>query len=129
VDHFECSIDEEEFVTCTSPFTFPNQLGDGPHTFKVRAEDNSGHEDASPGLYSWTVDTVAPAVSITSAMDGDKNSISLDGGTPSTSMTFTFSGSDTGVGLDGFECSVDGGTFAACTSPAQFDNLVSGIHT
>jgi hypothetical protein len=129
VDHFECSIDEEEFVTCTSPFTFPNPLSDGPHTFKVRAEDNSGHEDASPGLYSWTVDTVAPAVSITSAMDGDKNSISLDGGTPSTSMTFTFSGSDTGVGLDGFECSVDGGTFAACTSPAQFDNLVSGIHT
>jgi hypothetical protein len=62
-------------------------------------------------------------------MDSSKNSISLDGGTPSTSMTFTFSGSDTGVGLDGFECSIDGGTFATCTSPAQFDNLVSGIHT
>jgi hypothetical protein len=44
-------------------------------------------------------------------------------------MTFTFSGSDTGVGLDGFECSIDGGTFADCTSPAQFDNLVSGVHT
>ena len=129
VDHFECSIDEEEFVTCTSPFTFPDSLSDGSHTFKVRAEDNSGHEDATPGLYSWTVDTVAPTVSIASATDGNRNTISLDGGTPSTSMTFVFSGSDTGVGLDGFECSIDGGTFAACASPAQFDNLLSGVHT
>ncbi|HEX6377789.1 MAG TPA: hypothetical protein VFZ60_01755, partial [Nitrososphaeraceae archaeon] len=129
VDHFECSIDEEEFATCTSPFTFPDSLSDGSHTFKVRAEDNSGHEDATPELYRWNVDTVAPTVSIASATDGNKNTISLDGGTPSTSMTFTFSGSDTGVGLDGFECSMDGGTFAACTSPAQFDNLLSGVHT
>jgi hypothetical protein len=129
VDHFECSIDQEEFVTCTSPMTFPNLLNDGSHTFKVRAEDNSGHEDITPATYSWTVDTVAPTVTITSATDSNRHIISLDGGTSSTSMTFTFSGSDTGVGLDGFECSIDGGTFGACTSPAQFDNLVSGIHT
>jgi hypothetical protein len=129
VDHFECSIDQEEFATCTSPMTFPDLLSEGSHTFKVRAEDNSGHEDITPATYSWTVDTIAPTVTITSAVDSNRNTISLDGGTPSTSMTFTFSGSDTGVGLDGFECSIDGGTFGACTSPAQFDNLVSGIHT
>jgi hypothetical protein len=129
VDHFECSIDEEEFVTCTSPFTFPDPLSDGSHTFKVRAEDNSGHEDATPGLYRWSVDTVAPTVSIASAIDGNKKTISLGGGTASTSMTFTFSGSDTGAGLDKFECSIDGATFATCTSPAQFDNLLSGVHT
>jgi hypothetical protein len=129
VDHFECSIDQEEFSTCTSPMTFPDLLSDGSHTFRVRAEDNSGHADITPATYSWTVDTAAPTVTITSAVDGNRNTISLDGGTPSTSMTFTFSGSDTGVGLDGFECSIDGGTFADCTSPAQFDNLVSGVHT
>ena len=128
VDHFECSIDNSDFAVCTSPFTFPNLLSDGPHTFKVRAADNSGHEDPSPALYAWTVDTVAPTTSITTATDGNKNIISADGGTPSTSMNFTFSGTDTGVGLNQFECSVDGASFAACTSPAQFDNLGSGVH-
>ena len=44
-------------------------------------------------------------------------------------MIFTFTGTDSGVGLDRFECSVDGAAFAACTSPAQFDNLGSGAHT
>ena len=44
-------------------------------------------------------------------------------------MIFTFTGTDAGVGLDRFECSVDGAAFAACTSPAQFDNLGSGAHT
>jgi hypothetical protein len=129
VDHFECSIDDIEFVTCTSPFTFPKLLSDGSHTFRVRAEDNSGHEDASPALYSWTVDSVAPTTTIISATDGNRNSVSSGGGTPSTSMIFTFSGTDTGVGLDHFECSIDGATFEACTSPAQFDNLGSGVHT
>ncbi|MGB7936382.1 MAG: Ig-like domain-containing protein, partial [Nitrososphaeraceae archaeon] len=129
VDHFECSIDDVEFVTCTSPFTFPNLLSDGLHTFRVRAEDNSGHEDASPALYTWTVDSVAPTTTIISATDGNRNTISSGGGTPSKSMIFTFSGTDTGVGLDHFECSIDGATFEACTSPAQFDNLGSGVHT
>jgi hypothetical protein len=129
VDHFECSIDDLEFVTCTSPFTFPNLLSDGSHTFSVRAEDNSGHEDASPALYSWTVDSRAPTTAIITATDGNRNTISSGGGTPSTSMKFTFSGTDTGVGVDHFECSIDGATFEACTSPAQFDNLGSGVHT
>jgi hypothetical protein len=129
VDHLECSIDNSDFAVCTSPFTFPNFLSDGPHTFKVRAADNSGHEDPSPALYAWAVDTVAPTINITSATDGNKNSISADGGTPSTSMTFTFSGTDTGVGVNEIECSLDGASFAACTSPAQFDNLGSGAHT
>jgi hypothetical protein len=129
VDHFECSIDDVEFVTCTSPFTFPNLVSDGSHTFRVRAEDNSGHEDASPALYTWTVDSVAPTTTIISATDGNSNTVSSGGGTPSTSMIFTFSGTDTGVGLDHFECSIDGATFETCTSPAQFDNLGSGVHT
>ena len=129
VDHFECSIDNSDFVTCTSPYTFPNLLADGTHTFKARAEDNSGHEDMSPALYTWTVDTGAPTATITSATDSNRNAISAGGGTQSTSMIFTFTGTDAGVGLDRFECSVDGAAFAACTSPAQFDNLGSGAHT
>jgi len=129
VDHFECSIDNSDFVTCTSPYTFPDLLADGTHAFKARAEDKSGHEDMSPALYTWTVDTGAPTTTITSATDSNRNAISAGGGTQSTSMIFTFTGTDSGVGLDRFECSVDGAAFATCTSPAQFDNLGSGAHT
>ena len=77
--HFECSIDDVEFVTCASPFTFPDLVSDGSHTFRVRAEDNSGHEDASPALYTWTVDSVAPTTTIVSATDGNRNTISSGG--------------------------------------------------
>src|SRR5436305_4265132 len=40
------------------------------------------------------------------------------------SMTVTFSG-----GTPGYECSLDNGSFAPCTSPATFDNLGAGSHT
>ena len=100
VDHFECSIDNSDFVTCTSPYTFPNLLADGTHTFKARAEDKSGHEDMSPALYTWTVDAGAPTTTVTSATDSNRNAISAGGGTQSTSMIFTFTGTDAGVGLD-----------------------------
>ena len=48
VDHFECNIDNSKFVTCTSPFIFPNLLKDGSHTFKVLSEDNAGNKDLTP---------------------------------------------------------------------------------
>src|SRR5918993_3129101 len=60
IDHFECSIDSSDFVTCTSPFTFPNLLRDGTHTFSVMSEDKVGNRDSSPASFNWTVDTVAP---------------------------------------------------------------------
>jgi len=128
VDHFECSLDNSEFAACTTPFTFPNTLTDGHHTFKIRAVDNSGQKDPTPALYRWTVDTEAPTSSISSATDGNKNKISPDGSTPSTSMTFDFSGNDTGAGVAHFECSVDGSSFTSCNSPVQYDNLASGEH-
>src|SRR6266403_1176659 len=39
------------------------------------------------------------------------------------SMTATFSG-----GTPGYECSLDNGSFAPCTSPATFNNLGAGSH-
>ncbi len=131
VDHFECNIDNSDFVTCTSPFTFPNLLSDGPHTFKVSAVDNSGHKDPSPALYTWTVDTAAPTTNITSATDGNKSSVTNGGSTKSTSMTFEFSGTDaSGAGIDHFECSIDNSDYVTCTSPFSSPNsLKDGTHT
>jgi hypothetical protein len=44
---FQCNIDGGPFFACSSPFTTP-PLGNGPHTFEVRAIDRAGNVDASP---------------------------------------------------------------------------------
>ena len=131
IDHFECSIDSSDFVTCTSPFTTANLLKDGTHTFRLMSEDKVGNRGSTPASFNWTVDTVTPIAKIDSAADGNKSAVSSDGSTQSTSMSFTFSGNDTGgVGIDHFECSIDSSDFVTCTSPFTFPGLLKdGIHT
>ena len=104
-------------------------LSNGPHTFKVRALDNSGNNDNSPELFTWNVDATPPDTTINSASDGNNKTVSNGGNGTSRSMTFTFTGSDEGVGVDHFECSIDGASFVVCTSPVQFSNLADGSHT
>src|SRR5678810_892719 len=128
IDHFECSTDNSDFVTCTSPFTLPNPLKDGTHTFRVLSEDKTGNKGSSPASFNWTVDTAPPTTSITSAIDGNRKTVTTGGNTTSTSMTFAFSGTDRGTGVNHFECSVDGASFAVCTSPVEYSNLADGSH-
>lgn len=54
VDHFECSMDSSEFVSCTSPFIFPN-LSEGKHVFMVRFVDLNGNKDESPAAFVWEI--------------------------------------------------------------------------
>jgi hypothetical protein len=56
---FECRLDGGGFSPCASPFTTP-VLGDGSHTFQVRAND-TGKIDPIPASQTFTVDTAAPA--------------------------------------------------------------------
>src|SRR5439155_6611879 len=65
---FLCSLDEAAFVACTSPRTY-SSLGDGTHTFNVEAKDAAGNESL-PTSDSWTVDTKAPTVTVSSPADG-----------------------------------------------------------
>jgi hypothetical protein len=116
IDTFECSIDGSAFAACATPFD-TGSLADGPHTFQVRAVDPAGNRDASPAQHDWVIDTVAPTVALTAAPSSS---------TSSTSAVFRFSGAG---GVDRFECSVDGGAFAACTSPVRLTNLAQGGHT
>ncbi|MGZ6563327.1 MAG: HYR domain-containing protein [Solirubrobacteraceae bacterium] len=115
---FECKLDGGAFAACTSPDTI-NALADGSHTFSVRARDPAGNIDATPPTRTWTVDTTAPATTLSGGP-------ALGSTVTATSATFSFSSTD---GTATFECKLDGGSFAACTSPDTINALADGSHT
>src|SRR6187401_376169 len=133
IREFECSLDDSNFTTCTSPLHYNDTIiTDGPHDFKVFSKDNVGNNDLSPELFTWNVDTIPPTTNITKAMDGNNITITNSSDTKSNSVIFEFSGNDTGgVGVDHLECSLDGASFTACTSPIQYTTpqITDGTHT
>jgi hypothetical protein len=56
---FECRVDGSGWSSCSSPHTTA-PLGDGDHTFEVRAVDEAGNGDPSPSSYTWKV--ISPRV-------------------------------------------------------------------
>jgi hypothetical protein len=116
---FQCQLDGGSFAACTSPQNFTG-LADGSHTFQVRAIDGAAIVDPTPASYTWTIDTIAPDTTIDAAPSNPSNS---------SSASFAFSGTDGGTGVASFECKLDGGTFAACTSPQNHTGLGDGSHT
>ena len=113
---FECALDGGGFSSCTSPRSYSG-LGDGSHTFQVRATDGLGNTDATPASFTWTIDTAAPSASITGGPSDPSNDAA---------PTFTFTADEAG---SPFECLLDGGAFAACTSPHGLAALTEGSHT
>jgi hypothetical protein len=57
---FECRLDGGLYGACTTPASYSG-LGDGVHTFDLRATDPAGNLDTSPASYTWTIDNVAPS--------------------------------------------------------------------
>src|SRR5262249_8292190 len=111
---FGCSLDGAPFTACTSPAALTG-LAQGPHTFAVRATDAAGHADPSPATLPWTVDPVAPDVTITA---GPGNAAASG-----PRVVFSFTASDGAIA-----CSLDGAGFAACVSPFAV-NLPAGPHS
>jgi hypothetical protein len=60
---FECSLDGAPFGACASPRAYSG-LGDGAHSFAVRATDGAGNTDASPAGHVWTVDATRPSATM-----------------------------------------------------------------
>jgi hypothetical protein len=112
---FECKLDSGAFAPCTSPKAYSG-LALGTHTFQVRATDANDTTDPTPATASWTITaTPPPNTTITQApTDGT-----------STSATIAFSSSASGAT---FECKLDGGAFAPCTSPKSYTGLAVGDH-
>ncbi|MDX6726126.1 MAG: large repetitive protein, partial [Baekduia sp.] len=111
----ECALDTAAFAPCTSPVS-PGGLVDGAHTVRVRATDAAGNTDASPASFTWTVDATAPDTSITSGPSGVTSA-------PTASFDF-----DAGEAGASYECRLDAGAWAACTSPQAYGSLSDGSH-
>jgi hypothetical protein len=109
---FACRVDGGGFAACTPGFTTAS-LTDGSHTFTVRASDPVGN--TSTAAFTWSIDTVAPAVAVTNVATPTNDA------TPG--VAFTVSGATT------IQCRVDAGSFATCTSPFTPAALTNGSHT
>lgn len=112
----ECEVDGGGFNPCTSPLSLTN-LSQGSHTVSVRATDTAAR--STTASRSFTVDTHAPEVTITSPSSGAFFS--------SSSVPVAFTATD--PNLASVTCSLDGGSFAACTSPRNYTSLLDGEHT
>ncbi|MGZ4651287.1 MAG: Ig-like domain-containing protein [Kineosporiaceae bacterium] len=113
---FQCRVDAGSWASCTSPWT-TTALASGAHSVSVRATDAAGNTDASPATRSFTVDTSAPNTTISSSPPVLS---------PGSSATVAFSASESGAT---FECRLDGGAWAACTSPKDYTGLSLAEHT
>jgi len=94
---------------------------EGGDTGCTCAEDAAGNTLAQDKTWSFTVgswaDTTPPETTIASGPSGTVKS---------STATFEFSSSESS---STFECSLDGASFASCTSPTPYDNLADGEHT
>jgi parallel beta-helix repeat protein len=116
---FQCSLDSPAFASCTSPQQYTG-LAAGPHQFRVQATDLAGNVDTTPAIHSWTIeagaDTTPPETTITSGPAAT---------TTASSATFAFAANEAGAT---FECALDTGAFASCTSPLLYTGLAAGAH-
>jgi hypothetical protein len=113
---FQCQIDGGGFAACASPKTYSG-LSSASHTFQVRAVDTAGNVDASPASFTWVIDTTPPDTTITAGPSGS---------TSQSSATFSFTSTKSG---SSFQCRLDGGSLASCTSPVSYSALADGSHT
>ena len=103
---FECQLDLGPWSTCASPLVLTG-LADGAHTLAVRGTAD-GFTDATPAEHTWTVTDGAPDTPPETVVDSGPAAV-----TTATTATFTFSSADLGAG---FECRLDGGSWATCAA-------------
>ncbi len=110
-----CSVDGGAYAACTSPKSLSN-LAAGSHTLSVKATDAALNTSAA-GTLTWVIDLTAPAAPVITGGPGAS--------TPEPTATLTWTGE---VGAT-FQCRLDTGAWAACTSPTALTGITLGDHT
>jgi hypothetical protein len=110
---FRCRLDSGPLAPCESGQRY--DVADGPHAFTLEARD--AVRNVSVWQRAWTVDTAAPAVTL---------SVEPAALTSSTTARFEFSATDQGGGVS-FACTLDGAS-TSCTSPSSY-TVAEGPHT
>ncbi|OGU11010.1 MAG: hypothetical protein A2075_13280, partial [Geobacteraceae bacterium GWC2_58_44] len=113
---FTCKLDDGDYAPCGTPYSYDN-LADGSHSFTVQSKEQTGEPIATPTSFAWTIDTLAPDTGLPGTPAN-----------PTSSAAASFSFTSTEVGST-FQCSLDGGTFASCSSPKAYTNLTAGSHS
>lgn len=113
---FECALDAAAFTPCTSPRDLTAQP-EGERRFRVRVRDATGNVDPTPAERRWTVDTVAPTVSIAPLTTPTRDA--------SPTFGFTPGGNPTTV-----ECRIGAASFGPCTTATSHtpSALTDGLH-
>lgn len=120
---FECKLDAEpSFTACTTPKSYSGLAGGAEtlHKFEVRAKHPVNGFDASPAKREWTIDTVAPAASISSNPANPS---------PGVTASFKYSSNETN---STFKCrlSPTQASFASCPKTGEtYTNLADGEYT
>jgi len=113
---FECQLDVGSFAKCPTPNDLVG-LSEGAHTLGVRAIDFAGNSAATAATRNWTVDATPPDTAIDLPTPPAR--------TVGRAMFFV-SSPEAGAT---FECAIDTGAYAACTSPVTMTGIADGAHT
>ncbi|MCX5812954.1 MAG: FecR domain-containing protein [Proteobacteria bacterium] len=115
--NFKYSLDANPWVTVSGSnhkTVTLSGVSDGNHTIYVKAVNQAGNESTTTS-YAWTVDTVAPAVTITTSPAALTNS---------GSASFAFTSSKTGT----YTYSLDSGGVTTTTGSFNLTGLADGRH-
>ena len=114
-------IDSGTYAGAPAPHTSnlsAASLAEGQNTLRLCLTDAA--QNAAAATTTAAKDTIAPQTQI-DTHPADPTNL--------TSASFAFSGTDpSGSGLGGFECALDAGAFAPCTSPKTYTALAPGNH-
>ncbi len=119
-DGYMCSLDSAAFADCGGASKTYNGLPDGSHTFRVYAKHSDGWYDRIPAERAWNVDATAPETTLNALAGPGEGALMT-----TQTAEFGFSASQAG---STFECKLDSGAFAPCTSPRMLTGLAPGSH-
>ncbi len=113
---YDCSLNDAGWEICLAPHELIN-LSDRSHIFKVRARDAANNFDQTPAEHVWTIDTVAPIITIVSGPPFISSS---------TAVNFQLVSSESNTT---FECGLDANPLEICSASTTAAELIEGTHS